>query len=108
SRRIVYLHDYLKRRVHALGPGVVLSNALAAIDVALWDLHAVRQQMPLHILLGGAKDNIPIYNTDVGWLDRELRETVELSKKAVRRDGFRALKLKVGKPDPLEDIERVA
>ena len=107
SRRIAWLHDHLSKSLHALGPGVVLSNALAAIDIALWDLNARRYGVPLHTLLGGAKDKVPIYNTNVGWLSRSLDEMVELSRKAVRRDGFRALKLKVGKPDPEEDVERV-
>jgi L-alanine-DL-glutamate epimerase-like enolase superfamily enzyme len=108
SRRTAYIHEFLKKSVHALGPGVVLSNALAAIDIALWDLNARRNQVPLHVMLGGAKEKVPIYNTDVGWLDRKLDEVVELSKQAVNRDGFRALKLKVGKPDPQEDVERVS
>lgn len=107
SRRIAFIHDHLKKSVHALGPGVVLSNALAAIDIALWDLNARRNRVPLHILLGGAKDRVPVYNTDVGWLNRKLDEMLDLCKQAVRRDGFRALKLKVGKPDPQEDVERV-
>ena len=107
SRRIGFIHNLLSKSLHALGPGVVLSNALAAIDIALWDLNAKRQQVPLHILLGGAKDRVPVYNTDIGWLSRELDEMVDLSRRAVRRDGFRALKLKVGKPDPREDAERV-
>ena len=107
SRRIGSLYDTLFKSVHALGPGVVLSSALAAIDVALWDLNAKRNNVPLHYMLGGAKDKVPVYNTDVGWLSRELVEMVDLSKQAVRRDGFRALKLKVGKPDPQEDVERV-
>jgi len=107
SRRIGSIYDTLLKSVHALGPGVVLSNAVAAIDVALWDLNAKRNHVPLHFMLGGAKDKVPVYNTDVGWLDRKLDEMVELSRQAVRRDGFRALKLKVGKPDPAEDVERV-
>ncbi|HEY6969185.1 MAG TPA: mandelate racemase/muconate lactonizing enzyme family protein [Candidatus Angelobacter sp.] len=107
SRRIAFIHDYLKKSVHALGPGVVLSNALAAIDIALWDLNAKRHGVPLHILLGGAKEKVPVYNTDVGWLSRELDEMVELSRRAVKRDGFRALKLKVGKPDWHEDVARL-
>jgi len=107
SRKIAFIHNFLSKSLHAMGPSVVLSNALAAIDVALWDLNAKRQQIPLHILLGGAKDKVPVYNTDVGWLSRDLDEMVDLSRRAVRRDGFRALKLKVGKPDPHEDAERV-
>lgn len=107
SRRISHIHHLLKKSVHALAPGVVLSNALAAIDIALWDLNARRNHVPLHILLGGAKDKVPIYNTNVGWLSRPLDEMVELAQRAVKREGFRALKLKVGKPDPEEDVERV-
>ena len=108
SRRITYIHEFLKKSLHALSPGVVLSNALAAIDIALWDLNAKRNHVPLHIFLGGAQDRVPAYNTDVGWLDRELDEMIDLCKRAVRRDGFRALKLKVGKSDWREDFERVA
>src|SRR5947209_5336071 len=107
SRRIGSIYDTLLKGVHALGPGVVLSNAVAAIDVALWDLTAKSNNLPLHFMLGGAKDKVPVYNTDVGWLSRELDEMVDLSRQPVRRDGFRALKLKVGKPDPQEDVERV-
>ncbi len=107
SRRIVFIHEFLKKSLHALGPGVVLSNAIAAIDIALWDLNAKRNHVPLHILLGGAKDRVAVYNTHVGWLDRQLDEMIDLCKRAVRRDGFRALKLKVGKPDWREDFERV-
>ncbi len=108
SRPTARIHHTLSKSLHALGPGVVLSNALAAIDVALWDLNAKRYGVPLDILLGGAQESVPIYNTNVGWLSRELDEMVELSRAAVKRDGFRALKLKVGKPDPQEDAERVA
>jgi L-alanine-DL-glutamate epimerase-like enolase superfamily enzyme len=49
-----------------------------------------------------------LYNTHVGWLNRPLDELVELSTRAVTRDGFTALKLKIGKADGDEDVERVA
>ncbi|HYM25149.1 MAG TPA: mandelate racemase/muconate lactonizing enzyme family protein [Vicinamibacterales bacterium] len=97
----------LRSHVHALTPGCISSNALAAIDIALWDLAAHRAMVPLHVLLGGAKDRVRLYNTDVGWLNRGLDEMVDLSKRAVQRDGFTALKLKVGKDDADEDVERV-
>src|SRR5437660_4738811 len=40
SRRIAFIHELLKKSLHALSPGVVLSNALAAIDGSVWDLNA--------------------------------------------------------------------
>src|SRR6184192_4605424 len=108
ARRTVGLMRQLTKRIHALTPGCISSTALAAIDVALWDLAGKRTETPLSILLGGAKDRVLIYNTHVGWLNRPLAEMVKLCKQAVKKGGFRALKLKVGKEDPEEDCERVA
>ena len=107
SRRITYVYDKIYKSIHALTPGCVSSTALAAIDVALWDLAGKRTKTPLFILLGGAKNKVPIYNTNVGWLNRPLDEMVELCKEAVKKDGFRALKLKVGNDDKYEDEKRV-
>src|SRR4051812_12763329 len=108
SRMVVQIVERLRKSIHALTPGCIASTALAAIDVALWDLAARRANVPLYILLGGAQDRVRVYNTHVGWLNRELAEMVALSRQAVQRDGFTALKLKVGKADPEEDRERVA
>jgi L-alanine-DL-glutamate epimerase-like enolase superfamily enzyme len=108
TRRIAFIHDRLVTSIHALTPGCLASTALAAINVALWDLAGHRTSTPLWMLLGGVRDRVPVYNTDVGWLDRPVDEMVALSREAVERDGFRALKLKVGKDDPGEDRERVA
>src|SRR5207245_466496 len=108
GRQIVCLMRQLTKRIHALTPGCISSTALAAIDVALWDLAGVRAHTPLYLLLGGARDRIRLYNTHVGWLNRPLDEMVDLCEQAVERDGFTALKLKVGKPDAEEDCERVA
>jgi L-alanine-DL-glutamate epimerase-like enolase superfamily enzyme len=105
---IAALMSRLEKSIHALTPGCLSSTALAAIDVALWDLAGKRANTPLYLLLGGAHDRIRLYNTHVGWLNRPLDEMVHLSKEAVTRDGFTALKLKIGKTDPAEDVERVA
>lgn len=108
ARRISFIGEHLSKSIHALTPGCLASTALAAIDVALWDLAGKRTGNPLHILLGGSKERVPVYNTHAGWLNRPLDEMLELSREAVEKNGFRALKLKVGKPDPHEDRERVA
>jgi L-alanine-DL-glutamate epimerase-like enolase superfamily enzyme len=108
SRAIAGLVGRLRKSIHALTPGCISSTALAAIDVALWDLAAKRAQTPLHLLLGGAQARVRLYNTHVGWLNRPLDEMVALSREAVERERFTALKLKVGKADPAEDVERVA
>ena len=107
ARPVVQIVDRLRKSIHALTPGCISSTALAAVDIALWDLAAQRAQTPLHLLLGGAQPRVRLYNTHVGWLNRPLDEMIELCREAVARDGFTALKLKVGKPDPAEDVERV-
>ncbi len=107
-RRIGFIQKHLTKSIHALTPGCISSNALAAIDIALWDLAGKRTETPLHVLLGGAKDRVLAYNSHVGWLNRPVEEMVSRCHEAVERNGFRALKLKVGKEDPNEDRERVA
>src|SRR6266700_2098663 len=108
ARSISFIHEHLNKSIHALTPGCISSTALAAIDVALWDLAGKRTETPLSILLGGAKDRVLTYNTHVGWLNRPLDAMVKLCKQSVKKDGFRAVTLKVGKGDREEERERVA
>jgi len=107
SRFITRIGRGLKADINTVSSGCIPLNALASIDVALWDLAGKRLGQPVYQLFGGAKTEVPIYNTDVGWLNRELDEMLELCREALAR-GFRAVKLKLGKPDAAEDVERVA
>lgn len=95
------------RSVDWVGRGGIAVLAVAAVDIAIWDLKAKLAGMPLHRLLGGAKDRIPVYNTDGGWLNHTIDQLVEETKKIVAA-GFRGTKIKVGKDDPAEDAERIA
>src|SRR6059058_4393877 len=61
SRHIVQIMERLRKSIHALTPGCIASTALAAIDIALWDLAAHRANAPLYILLGGAQDRVRVY-----------------------------------------------
>ena len=82
--------------------------ALAAVDIALWDIKAKAADMPLWKLLGGSsKDRIEAYNTDAGWLDRPIAQLVDGCRRSVEEEGFRGVKLKVGSPQPNDDFERV-
>jgi L-alanine-DL-glutamate epimerase-like enolase superfamily enzyme len=91
-----------------VGRAGITHLALAAIDVALWDLAAKRAQMPLWRMLGGGTERVvEAYNTDIGWLSFTRDELVTLSRGAVERDGFRRIKVKVGHDDPAEDIARL-
>lgn len=92
---------------HATAVGAITSLALAAVDTALWDLRARAAGLPLWVLAGGAQERIPLYDTEVGWLHLSTEELVAGAKAAVE-DGMRGVKIKVGKPEPAEDVERLA
>ncbi|EHR72708.1 enolase superfamily enzyme related to L-alanine-DL-glutamate epimerase [Burkholderiales bacterium JOSHI_001] len=91
---------------HATSVGALTSLALAAVDTALWDWRCRRDGQPLWRAAGGAKDRIPVYTTEGGWLhlapEALVRETV-----AAQQAGFQGAKVKVGKPHVSEDIARL-
>ncbi|TQF81636.1 mandelate racemase/muconate lactonizing enzyme family protein [Elioraea sp. Yellowstone] len=91
---------------HALSVGPLTALALAAIDTALWDLRGRRLGVPLHRLAGGAKEAIPVYDTESGWLHVETPQLVADAQAAAAR-GFRGVKVKVGKPHLREDVARL-
>jgi len=91
---------------HWVGRAGIATLGMAAIDNALWDLKAKHAGLSIHQLLGGAKGRMPVYCTDGGWLHLSESEIVEQSV-AFLEQGFKAVKVKVGKPDPAEDVRRV-
>ncbi len=95
------------RQVDWVGRGGIAILAVAAIDIAIWDLKSKAANMPLYKLLGGARTRVPVYNTDGGWLNHSIEQLVEEAERIVAA-GFRGTKIKVGKEDPSEDVERIA
>ena len=95
------------RRMDWVGRGGIAVLALAAVDIAIWDIKSKTAKVSLHRLLGGFREKVPVYNTDGGWLNHTLEQLVEETREIVRA-GFRGTKIKVGKQDPAEDVERIA
>jgi len=90
-----------------VGRAGITQMALAAIDVALWDIKAKAARMPLWQLLGGSDEEpLVAYNTDGGWLNWSLDQLVADARASVDA-GFRAIKLKVGSPYPEDDLRRI-
>ncbi len=91
---------------HATSVGAITSLALAAIDTALWDWRCRRDGQPLWLAAGGARQRVPVYTTEGGWLHLSpedlVRETL-----AAQAAGFKGAKLKVGKPHVSEDVSRL-
>jgi L-alanine-DL-glutamate epimerase-like enolase superfamily enzyme len=97
----------LEFATHATTIGAITSIALAAIDIALWDLRARKQNLPLWKLAGGAKDRCPLYTTEGGWLHIPVDALVEDALDA-RSQGFSGSKVKIGKSHGSEDFARLA
>jgi L-alanine-DL-glutamate epimerase-like enolase superfamily enzyme len=93
--------------MHALAVGPVSSLALAAIDIAFWDLRCVRTGTPLYRAIGGAHDRMPVYTTEGGWLHLSAEQLVDDAVR-MRERGFRGAKLKIGKPHHTEDRDRLS
>lgn len=66
------------------------AQAIAGIDLALWDIHARRQRLPLWRLLGGRSSTIKAYASGIN------PGGAQHTAKAALKRGHRALKLKVG------------
>jgi L-alanine-DL-glutamate epimerase-like enolase superfamily enzyme len=94
--------------VQWIGRAGITHLALSAIDIALWDLKARYAGLPLFRLLGGtAEKRIEAYNTDGGWLNWTQEQLVTDSR-ALTEQGYRGVKIKVGRPDVNEDIARLS
>lgn len=93
------------RSIRNLGRPGVASMAIAAMDVALWDLKARLLGLPLVTLLGGARDSVPIYGSGgfTSYTDERLCE--QLARWA--GDGIPRVKMKIGR-DAAADRRRVA
>ncbi|KRF06347.1 uroporphyrinogen decarboxylase [Arthrobacter sp. Soil782] len=106
STQIERLWEKLWWQLHYAGRGGHQTSAISAIDIALWDLQGRRLQTPLWQLFGGYDPKVPVYAGGIDLqftLDQLLKQT-----DGFQEAGFRAIKMKVGRLNTREDIERVA
>jgi len=90
----------------SVGRSGLSTQAIAAVDNALWDLKAKRAGLSLAKLLGCHRDGVPCYNTSGGFLSTsigQLRDNIEAS----IASGIGAIKIKVGHPEPKVDLARL-
>ncbi len=92
--------------LHALGSAGMTRFALAAIDIALWDILAKHAGVPLYRLLGGSRDCIAAYGSGIN-MHLEGEPLLDQMRGFLAR-GYRAVKMKVGRDDPEVDVQRVA
>jgi len=88
------LQDRLLHRFVKLGPEGALTGALAAIDIALWDLKGKLLGQPIYKLLGGAwRTSLPFYASIGGNGERSVDEVLRVVE-ARLRDNPAAVKIR--------------
>jgi len=86
----------------------VVQFAIAAADIAVWDILGKSAGMPVYKMLGAYRDRMPVYSM-CGWYyddDQELskyRRQIE----AAMQQGYPAVKIKVGRDSLDDDIRRI-
>jgi L-alanine-DL-glutamate epimerase-like enolase superfamily enzyme len=99
------LWNLMWQRLLYVGRGGLASFAIAAIDIALWDLRGLREGKPLYSLLGARSRDIPAYGSGVDLpmsLDQLLKQT-----EGFLARGFPGVKVKIGRRERSEDEARI-
>jgi L-alanine-DL-glutamate epimerase-like enolase superfamily enzyme len=92
------------RATRNLGRPGITSMAIAAVDLALWDLHARLLDAPLCTVLGMAHDHVPVYGS--GGFTTYTIDRLQQQLSGWTGQGIPRVKMKIG-AHPDQDSERV-
>jgi L-alanine-DL-glutamate epimerase-like enolase superfamily enzyme len=81
--------------------------AIAAVDIALWDIKGKAANMPVYQLLGGTRDTVPCYVTGGYYQDDKTVSDLVQECETYVDLGYSAIKLKIGHVSVEEDVARV-
>ena len=90
------------------GPAGILTMAMSAIDVALWDIKGKALGLPLWKLLGGGRDRIRTYASGALRRGLKLEEAVTAAGR-LRDKGYKQAKMQLGLPGvttPAREVEQ--
>lgn len=95
----------LALRYRLIGVQGIVRMALAGLDVACWDALAIAAGLPLASYLGGTPRPVAAYNSNgLGLMEPE--QAAEEAEELLEH-GFRAVKLRLGRAHPGEDLATV-
>ncbi len=105
ASNIEALYDAMQWHMHYVGRGGILSFAISAVDIALWDLRCQALTQPLWKVAGGASDRCKAYagGIDLAFPLPKLLDSIQGYLDA----GHNGVKIKIGQPDPQDDITRI-
>ncbi|WP_422359630.1 mandelate racemase/muconate lactonizing enzyme family protein [Reichenbachiella sp.] len=99
------IYDFLEWHIHYVGRGGIASFAISTIDIALWDIKCKKAGQPLWKMAGGAGNTCKAY---CGGIDLMFPiEKLLSNMKGYLEAGFNAVKIKIGRENLDEDIERI-
>ena len=90
------------------GVGGVAQFAIAAADIAVWDILGKSAGLPVYKMLGAFRDRIPVYSM-CGWYydnDDDLSKFKRQITTAIEQ-GYQAVKIKVGRGSLDDDVRRI-
>ena len=93
----------LRKRLTLLGTPGLVGIALAGIDMCAWDALAQAHGVPLVKLLGGQVRPIRAYNSCGLWI-QPVEKLADEADELVAEGSFSAIKLRVGRDDPGQDL----
>lgn len=99
------LWEQMNWGIHYIARGGLASFAIAACDIALWDLRAKKAREPLYKLLGGHSNKVNCYGGAID-LNFPLEKLLANNQKYLDM-GLRAVKIKLGQATLAEDIARI-
>jgi len=97
------------RQCRNLGRPGVVSMAIAAVDIALWDLKAKLLELPLCRLLGQVSPQVPVYGSG-GFTSYDEAELTDQLSQWVHGQGIPRVKIKIGQSwghNPARDLARI-
>ncbi|MEJ1975427.1 MAG: mandelate racemase/muconate lactonizing enzyme family protein [Acetobacteraceae bacterium] len=105
-RRVGSLAGRVRAELNFYGEAGVSMMGLAGVDMALFDLRAKFAELNVAAMLGACRETVPAYASGGLWLSHSVDALQEEAASFLSR-GFRAMKLRLGMPDPAEDVARV-
>lgn len=99
------LNEAMDWHMHYVGRGGILSFAISAIDIALWDLRGKRSGQALWEMAGGTSDRCRAYcgGIDLNFPLPKLLDSI----RSYLDQGFNGVKINIGQPTLDEDVARV-
>jgi L-alanine-DL-glutamate epimerase-like enolase superfamily enzyme len=100
--------EKLRNAASSSGPGGLFTLALAALDIAMWDIKGKALGVPVATLAGGCRREVPTYASGALMRQFPLEHVVRAGPRLVEK-GFRQMKMQLALPgdtSPEREVER--